>query len=804
MGAGVEALGLFGALLAGGGAGGTAGGGGGGLPPLAGATGRTGAERFIAEAFLDDGEVEEVAAVIGMSFGDDGELLARLEVEGESPGRRGGGGEAREGVAEFVAGAKVRGVMLDERAGEFDDALAGRESLGGLIEGGLAPGVGDVKPGEHGFPAEGRLAGGGLGGVEGKAEKREGFFVVPEAEFGHAFEGEGGGAEAAEIGVRGGGGEEWKEQLFGAGGAIAGGFGLSGEAFEAGGAHEGFGQVSGGAGEEGFDEAPGFVEVGEGFGGGAGVGFEFRDAAEEGGAGAQVIRRRQGGKGEELKCAVVGIEGGAHITFRGGKGAPLGVAEAGPAADEFALKLGVIRGLGGEAREVGEGGLDEEAPGASGAWSVLEGVMNFDEQRAGEAAGFQGVLALVAGVLEGGDGGSGESGKGEGAGEGEGAVAAEELAGAIPDGVLAGTDGKVVEVAAEVVSEFGGGTVAAFRLLVHGVEEDGIEVAREAFAEAGVEDDGAGGVGGLFADGLFDGAWGVVEDAMGFGAGEEFIEDGAERVDIAGDGDGFAADLFGRGVIGGEWRDAGGGIFKIGVEKFADAEVEELDGPGGIDEDIAGFEVTVDDEPAVGVFDGFADIKEEADAGIEGQGFLLDILGNAAAVNIFHDDVGKAVGGGAAIEEAGDVGVLEGSEDLPFSAEALEEEVGIHAGADEFDRDLGVVFVVGAAGEVDRAHATTADFAEEFVGPGAALGGRGLDGEGGGMGDFSLDEALLALLVALEKGFDFAEEGGVVGAGVVEVSGAFGGGQVGGLAEEAFDFAPAVRVDRHGVSVPPR
>ena len=40
------------------------------------------------------------------------------------------------------------------------------------------------------------------------------------------------------------------------------------------------------------------------------------------------------------------------------------------------------------------------------------------------------------------------------------------------------------------------------------------------------------------------------------------------------------------------------------------------------------------------------------------------------ALDVLHDEVGAAVVGGAAVEEPGDVGVVEAGEDLPLVAEA--------------------------------------------------------------------------------------------------------------------------------------
>ena len=52
-----------------------------------------------------------------------------------------------------------------------------------------------------------------------------------------------------------------------------------------------------------------------------------------------------------------------------------------------------------------------------------------------------------------------------------------------------------------------------------------------------------------------------------------------------------------------------------------------------------------------------------------------------------HDEVRQAVVSGAAVEQAGDVWMIERGEDLSLFAEAAQDEVGVHAALDQLDRD---------------------------------------------------------------------------------------------------------------------
>ena len=189
-------------------------------------------------------------------------------------------------------------------------------------------------------------------------------------------------------------------------------------------------------------------------------------------------------------------------------------------------------------------------------------------------------------------------GGGDAEGDGE-AVAAEELGGAVAEGVGPGFDGHALEVGADIFGELFDGGVAAVAVLVDGLENDVVEVAAEvASADGAVVGDGlAGADGDGFADGAGDGGEGGVGDFLGFFAGEELVENDAEGVDVGGGGDGFAADLFGAGVFGGEHLGAGDGDGLVGVvgEDAGDAEIEEFDGAGLVDQDVAGFQVPVND-----------------------------------------------------------------------------------------------------------------------------------------------------------------------------------------------------------------
>jgi hypothetical protein len=189
----------------------------------------------------------------------------------------------------------------------------------------------------------------------------------------------------------------------------------------------------------------------------------------------------------------------------------------------------------------------------------------------------------------------------------------------------------------------------------------------------------------------------------------------------------------------------------------------------------------MDDQGAVGVLDAGAHLEEEAEflffvecGGEFGAGLTFDVL---------HEEVAKAEGGGAGIDEAGDVVVFEGGEDLGFAV--LECRVGLDE--DDLDGDVFLEVAIGAGAFVDDAHAAATD----FLGGGVGTEGLATESEHGGLEEVAL------VFVGGEEVFHLLTELAGGGALLVEPGEALGGREVEGLIEEAFEAIPGV-AGRHG------
>jgi hypothetical protein len=209
--------------------------------------------------------------------------------------------------------------------------------------------------------------------------------------------------------------------------------------------------------------------------------------------------------------------------------------------------------------------------------------------------------------------------------------------------------------------------VAPLRLLAQRHEDDVVEVAAQPPAQAAVvrrlrrrglphrrapavETGTPGGrarpLGLLLQHRLLDLAHAVRADAVGQAAGQQDIEQDAEGVDVARRSHRPALDLLGAGVV---------------------RRHQALAGPG----ELRG-----------------------------GESRALQELGDPEV-----EQVRPAVLGGPAVEQAGDVGMVEGGEDLPLGAEALQEIGAVGAIAEDLDRDLLAELAVGPRAEVDAGHA---------------------------------------------------------------------------------------------------
>ena len=232
-----------------------------------------------------------------------------------------------------------------------------------------------------------------------------------------------------------------------------------------------------------------------------------------------------------------------------------------------------------------------------------------------------------------------------------GAIAAHELGGAVAPGVLARDDRQAGEVPPHVLRELIHRRIPPPRLFAQRLEDDVVEVAGKLAAQT-IDVDGHPSVGfrrrrgprlraasvfrrrrpavidggdrsaradGLrFADDAYDVGRCAAGEPVRQAAGEQLVEQHAERVDVGGRGTASPRTCSGlaySGVI--SCRPAPSARAsgrRARVEQLGDAEVEQLGRAVGGHQDVGRLEVAVDDQVLVRVLDGRADVTEQLEA----------------------------------------------------------------------------------------------------------------------------------------------------------------------------------------------
>jgi len=233
------------------------------------------------------------------------------------------------------------------------------------------------------------------------------------------------------------------------------------------------------------------------------------------------------------------------------------------------------------------------------------------------------------------------------------------------------------------------------------------------------------------AENFFDGGALKLGEREGGLGGEQFVKQHAERIEVAAgvhvlahQPGLFRAHVGGRAgeLIEGRGQRVGGQA--VAERGPGDAEINDLGARLAVlfgDEDVRGLEVAVDDAFLMRVLDGLADLDEEREAGGQGKGVCIAVVGDARAGHVIHDEKRPAGGGGPAIEDAGDVGMVHPGKGFPLDRETGHHRAGVQAELEDFQRDLAVDGFV-LLGQKHDAKTALADLAQEAVGADAVAG----------------------------------------------------------------------------------
>ena len=193
--------------------------------------------------------------------------------------------------------------------------------------------------------------------------------------------------------------------------------------------------------------------------------------------------------------------------------------------------------------------------------------------------------------------------------------------------------------------------------------------------------------------------------------GEQLVEHGARGEHVGSRVHAFAHDLLGRHVVRRAHDHAGLG--QVGASEAGETEVEDLDLPVGLDVDVAGLEVAVDDIAAVRIGEAVRHLLHDVELLLEGQLALGDELLEVLALEELHGHV-ELVVGLAEVEHRDDVRVVQlgGGASLPEEP-FLVLVVRAQGRGNRFDRDGSTKDRI--LGTPDDSHRPGAEVADPFI-----------------------------------------------------------------------------------------
>ena len=89
----------------------------------------------------------------------------------------------------------------------------------------------------------------------------------------------------------------------------------------------------------------------------------------------------------------------------------------------------------------------------------------------------------------------------------------------------------------------------------------------------------------------------------------------------------------------------------------------------------------------MGVLHGVADRNEQMEPLLRREFFVITVLRDRHALDVFHDEKRPAAVGDAGIEHPGDVRMIHDGEGLPLGVESGQNVAAVHAGLDQLDGD---------------------------------------------------------------------------------------------------------------------
>ena len=132
----------------------------------------------------------------------------------------------------------------------------------------------------------------------------------------------------------------------------------------------------------------------------------------------------------------------------------------------------------------------------------------------------------------------------------------------------------------------------------------------------------------------------------------------------------------------------------------------------GVQEDVGGLDVAVEDALVMGVLQGIADLLDDLDRLAGGERGVADEFLEVGAVHELHEEVEQVIPL-AEVEDGDDVGMLEPCQGLRFTLEA-QGEVGVMLRGAGEDLERHIAIEPGLPGVIHGTHASSSEQANDF------------------------------------------------------------------------------------------
>ena len=263
------------------------------------------------------------------------------------------------------------------------------------------------------------------------------------------------------------------------------------------------------------------------------------------------------------------------------------------------------------------------------------------------------------------------------AGQHRDAVALDELAQQVRARGRMRQHRTALQVTFQIGGQRAGVAIAPFRLGVQRLEHDGVQVAAQA---------------------PFAHAFGQVVAACGQRrrparrialrtlAQQQFVQQHAQRIHVRRGGHRAAVALLGRGVARGEQAETAGAVVELVLQQLGDAEVQQLERAVGGDQQVGRLDVAMHDQHPMRRIDRLGRGQQQAQARRQVEPPGAGVGGDRRTVDVFHRQVRNPRGGHPAVDQAGDVRMLQARQHPPFALEQAQFQRRIQAAPQQLDR----------------------------------------------------------------------------------------------------------------------